>query len=122
MFALCVVCIKNDLGHFVCDKFNAWSRKKKKFAAHNTTQYHQLALTRADALKSSFVHPDSSIGNRMQRITESNIAQNRYIIRCMADAILFVASNVLLYEAIEMTALLIPRLTRVISWHFLTTV
>ena len=25
----------------------------------------------------------------MQRITESNIAQNRYIIRCMADAILF---------------------------------
>ena len=47
------------------------------FPAHNTTQYHQLALTRADALKSSFVHPDSSIGNRMQRNTESNIAQNR---------------------------------------------
>ena len=85
----CLPCVlfasKDDLGHFVCDKFNAWSRKKKKFAAHNTTQYHQLALTRADALKSSFVHPDSSIGNRMQH----NISQNRYIIRCMADAILF---------------------------------
>ena len=95
--------------------------EKKKFAAHNTTQYHQLALTRAHALKSSFVHPDS-IGNRMQRITESNIAQNRYIRRCRAEQFFFVASNVLLYEAIEMTALLIPKLTRVISWYFLTKV
>ena len=50
--------------------------------------YHQLALPRADALKYSFVNPDS-IGNRMQRITKSNIAQNRYIRRCRADAILF---------------------------------
>ena len=34
----CLPCVlfasKDDLGHFVCDKFNAWSRKKKKFAAH----------------------------------------------------------------------------------------
>ena len=87
----CLLCVlfarKDNLGQFVCEKFNVWSKKTNKFAAHNSKQYHQMALTQMDALKSSIAHPESSIENRLQRISE--IAKNRYIIKCMAEAILF---------------------------------
>ena len=77
---LCVLFARKDnLGKFVCEKF----------AAHNSKQYYQMALTQMDALKSSIAHPESSIENRLQRTSETDIATNRYIIKCMAEAILF---------------------------------
>ena len=84
----CVLFATKELGQFVCTGFNAWSRKTKRFACHNSTQYHQLALSHADALKFSFIRPESSITNCLLLINGSNIVTNRAIIKCMAEVIL----------------------------------
>ena len=42
----------------------------------------------ADALKFSFIHPESPIINRLLLINESSIVTNRAIIKCMAEVIL----------------------------------
>lgn len=48
--------MKDNLGQFVCRKFDAWSKKTRKFAEHNSKQYHLMALTMMDGLKSSINH------------------------------------------------------------------
>ena len=84
----CVLFATKELSHFVCTAINAWSRKTKKFACHNSTQYHQLALSHADALKFSFIRPESSIANHLLQINESSVVTDRAIIKCMAEVIL----------------------------------
>lgn len=88
----CLPCVlfasRDDLGQFVSEKFNLWTKKSRKFADHNSKKYHHLALARADALKSSIMDPASSIACRLKEINDSEIVKNRYIIKCMVDAIL----------------------------------
>ena len=81
------------LGKFVCVKFNQWSKKTLKFASHNGTDYHKVALTTMEGLKSSINHPESSIENLVRQSRETDIARNRYVIKCIAEAILFVVNN-----------------------------
>ena len=83
-----MVC-KQDLGQFICKKFSTWSKKTKKFCKHNNNQYHKLALVRMEALKASMTRPVISLENRLKTITDSEIANNRLIIKCMADAVLW---------------------------------
>ena len=87
----CLPCVlfaaKDNLGQFVCRKFDAWSKKTMKFADHNSKQYHLTALTMMDGLKSSITHPESSIRSLVQRSSESDIARNRFVIKCIAEAI-----------------------------------
>ena len=104
---MCPFATKDTLGQFVSQKFNLWSKRTNKFATHNTKQYHQVALARMDALKSGMIHPESTIENHVRLISESNDARNRYIIKCMAEALLFCGKNALLFEAIEMIVVLI---------------
>lgn len=88
----CLPCVlfasKDDLGQFVCQKFNTWSKKTRKFAEHNSNKYHKLALVRTEALKSSISQPRTSIDNRLKQISSSAIGKNRYVIKCLADTIL----------------------------------
>lgn len=88
----CLPCVlfaaKQDLGQLVCEKFNTWSKKSRKFAEHNLNKYHKLALVRLEALKSSITQPTTSIENRVKNISAAQISKNRSIIKCMADAIL----------------------------------
>ncbi len=63
----CLPCVlfatKDNLGQFVCKKFHLWSKKSIKKSAHNSKQYHSIALSRMDGLTSSMAHPESSIEN-----------------------------------------------------------
>ncbi len=51
----CLPCVlfanKDNLGQLVCKKFNYWTAKTSKFSKHISTNYHQLAVTQAEALK-----------------------------------------------------------------------
>ncbi len=89
----CLPCVlfatKDNLGQFVCKKFHLWSKKSIKFSAHNSKQYHSIALSRMDALTSSMAHPESSIENLIRQINETDIARNRFILKCITEAILF---------------------------------
>ena len=89
----CLPCVlfasRQNLGQFVCEKFNSWSKKTRKFAEHNSHEYHKLAVVRMEALKSSITQPETSIENRLKQVTETEIANNRYIIKSIADAVLF---------------------------------
>ncbi len=89
----CLPCVLfasgHDMGQFVCRKFDNWSRKTRKFAQHNERGYHKLALVRMEALKASITNPTTSIDNSLRNIAEADIAKNRYIIKCVAEAILF---------------------------------
>ena len=106
----CVLFATKELGHIVCTGFNAWSRKTKKFACHNSTHCHQLALSRADALKFSCICPESSITNCWLLINERSIVINRAII---------VASSVYLLVVTEMITLLNLIPTKGTFLHFL---
>ena len=78
----------DDLGQFVCTKFDTWTKKTKKFATHSGRHYHQLAMTQAESLKTMIQKPMASIENQLREITASEIAKNRYILKSLADAIL----------------------------------
>ena len=89
----CLPCVlfasKPDLGQFVNEKFNKWSKKSRKFADHNHNQYHKFALVRMEALKSSINNPCSSVNNQLQKVTNAEITNNSYIIKCIAETVLF---------------------------------
>lgn len=89
----CLPCVlfanKGNLGAFVCEKFNNWTKKTKKFAEHNSTKYHQFAILQAELLKSTYHSPETAIDNRLKGIHADEIAKNRSIIKSIADAILF---------------------------------
>lgn len=88
----CLPCVLfatiEDLGQFVCEKFNNWVKKSEKFASHNTKHYHQLALTRVDALKSTMAETGRSIGSCLRQISSENIVRNRFVVKSIADTIL----------------------------------
>ena len=90
LFCLPCVLFANvlGLGQLVQEKFNHWTRKTTKFASHNSKRYHQLAMTRLDALKSSMTTPGSSIEDRMKQISTEEILKNRFIMKSLADAVL----------------------------------
>ena len=81
------------LGKFVCVQFNQWSKKTLKFASHNATDYHKMALTEMEGLKSSVSDHESSIKKLVRQTRETDIARNRYVIKCIAEAILPVVVN-----------------------------
>ena len=70
----CLPCVlfanKDNLGQFITRKFNHWTKKTSKFSVHNSTKFHQLALTQAEALKSVQLDPSSSIDCRLTNIRE----------------------------------------------------
>ncbi len=59
-----------------------------------------------DALTSSMAHPESSIENRIRQINETDIARNRFILKCITEAILF-CGRLSLFVVIGMIALLV---------------
>ena len=79
----CLPCVlfarKDDLGQFVCTKFDTWTKKTKKFATHSGRHYHELAMTQAESLKTVMQKPMASIDSQLREITASEIAKNRYI-------------------------------------------
>ncbi len=75
----CLPCVlfanKDNLGQLVCKKFNYWTAKTSKFSKHISTNYHQLAVTQAEALKNSQFRPQLAVDNllvnsRLKEITK----------------------------------------------------
>ncbi|SMN02068.1 hypothetical protein SPONN_425 [uncultured Candidatus Thioglobus sp.] len=89
----CLPCVLfaagNEFGQFVCEKFNFWPKKSLKFKSHNCKEYHKLAMSRAEALMSAHTMPETSIQSLIHKVSSEDIARNRYIVKCMADTILF---------------------------------
>jgi len=87
----CLPCVlfatKQNLNQFVTEKFNHWTKKSTKFFSHNSKQYHKLALTQAEALKSTYVAPERAIDNQLKKIRAEEIAKNRTVIKHIASAI-----------------------------------
>ena len=87
----CLPCVlfasKEMLGQLVTEKFNYWTKKTSKFSNHNSKQYHKLAVTQAEALRSSHNRPELAIDNQLKGIREDKIAKNRTIINHIASAI-----------------------------------
>ena len=73
----CLPCVlfasKTNLGQLVSEKFNHWTKKTSKFSSHISNKYHQLAVTQADAFKSSFTRPELAIDNQLKGIKEKEI-------------------------------------------------
>ncbi len=89
---VCLLCVlfdnKDNLGRFVCKKFNYWTAKTSKFSKHISTNYHQLAVTQAEALKNSQFRPQLSVDNLLVNSRLKEITKNRSIIKhIIADAI-----------------------------------
>ena len=86
----CLPCVlfasKEKLDQLVTEKFNHWTKKTPKFS-YNSKQYHKLAVTQAEALKSSHNRPELAIDNQLKDIREDEIAKNRTIIKHIASAI-----------------------------------
>ena len=89
----CLPCVlfanKGNLGQFVTHKFNHWTKKTSKFLIHNSTKFHQLCITQAEALKSVQLNPASSIDCRLNSVRVEEIARNRSIIKNIVDAVHF---------------------------------
>ena len=87
---LCVLFANvKGLGQLVCKKFDHWTKKSTKFASHNSKKYHQLAMTQVDGLKTNMNKPGSSIEDRIRQTNKEEVLRNRYIIRSLAEAVLF---------------------------------
>ena len=91
LFCLPCVLFANvkGLGQLVCKKFDHWTKKSTKFASHNSKKYHQLAMTQVDALKTNMNKPGSSIEDHIRQTNKEEVLRNRYIIRSLAEAVLF---------------------------------
>lgn len=87
----CLPCVlfanKDNLGQFVCEKFNHWTTKTCKFARHVSTKYHQFAVAQAEALKASQLRPEAAVDNQLRGIRVEQIAKNRAVLEHIADAI-----------------------------------
>ena len=64
-----------DLGQFLREKFNHWTRKSVRFASHYSKKYHLLSFTRVDALKYSMNVPGSSIEDCIRKTSSEEIAR-----------------------------------------------
>ena len=61
-----------------------------KYAAHNSKQYHSIAMAKMDALKSTTVHSESSNQSCIKKIHESEIIRTSlFVLKCIIEAILF---------------------------------
>ena len=102
----CLPCVlfatKDNLGQFVC---NLWSKQSIKFVTHNSKQYHSIALSRMDALKSSMVHPESFIENSIQQISEILLVTGLFL-SVLLRPYFFVEGSVSHFVVIGMIALL----------------
>ncbi len=78
---------KDNLGQLVCKKFNYWTAKTSKFSKHISTNYHQLAVTQAEALKNSQFRPQLAVDNLLVNSRLKEITKNHSIIKHIADAI-----------------------------------
>ena len=73
----CLPCVLfavgSDLGQFVSKTFDNWVKKSVKFPSHNSTLYHQLSLSRVDALKSAMAKPSGSIESLLRETSRTQI-------------------------------------------------
>ena len=106
---------KEMLGQLVTEKFNHWTKKTSKY---NSKQYHKLAVTQAEALKSSHNRLELAIDNQLKGIREDKIAKNRTIIKHIASAIHLCGTQSIALRGHRMTALLILTI-KGIFWQYL---
>ena len=76
-------------GQFVNLPFRNWHKKKEKCKEHQTTLYHQEALHLADQFRQSVEHPEAGVAALISNRIAENIENNRNILKCVADAVLF---------------------------------
>ena len=80
---LCLPCVifgtKDNLIQFICIKFKLWSQQSVKLAAHDSKQYHRIALSTIDAFKLRIFHWQSFV---------NSIKHQKQETKCITEAIL----------------------------------
>lgn len=92
--AFCIACAlfctsRTNKGQFVNQPFRMWQKKSKKCKDHERAQYHQEALCLADDFAQKVKNPETSVVALIDKRRAANIEQNRSILKCIAEAVLF---------------------------------
>ncbi|XP_041374266.1 zinc finger MYM-type protein 1-like [Gigantopelta aegis] len=94
--AFCIHCAlmvptseKRRVGAFVNTPFTMFYKLNEKAKVHERTGYHVNAMLASAALRDSVVNPQHKIDIRFDDEKKKNIERNRYILRTVAEAIVF---------------------------------
>jgi len=91
--AFCLPCAlfsnRTDSAALVSKPFTKWNKANEKFTGHSKLSYHAEATTAAADLKESVDNPHNTIPVLVDVKKQENIANNRHIVRCIAESVLF---------------------------------
>ena len=69
--------------------FSKWHKKTKIIGSHQSKGNHLVAFERAKLFLQSHENPNTRISVRMDSAKEANIKENRHILKCVAEAVLY---------------------------------
>ncbi|XP_063756203.1 52 kDa repressor of the inhibitor of the protein kinase-like [Eleginops maclovinus] len=69
--------------------FSKWHKKTKIIESHQSKANHLVAFERAKLFRQSHENPNTRISVRMDSAKETNIKENRHILKCVAEAVLY---------------------------------
>ncbi|XP_063750079.1 52 kDa repressor of the inhibitor of the protein kinase-like [Eleginops maclovinus] len=69
--------------------FSKWHKKTKIIGSHQSKANHLVAFERAKLFRQSHENPNTRISVRMDSAKETNIKENRHILKCVAEAVLY---------------------------------
>lgn len=80
---------RKQLSSMVNVPFTKWYKKTKAIGNHSSKSYHLAALERAKLFLQSIENPKTQISVRMDSAKEANINENRHILKCVAETVLY---------------------------------
>ncbi len=94
--AFCVCCAlflnakeRKQLSSMVNAPFTKWYKKPKVIGNHSSKLYHLAAFERAKLFLQSHENPKTRISVPMDSAKEANIKENRHILKCVAETVLY---------------------------------
>ena len=94
--AFCICCAlfthdkkRRNMGVMVNSPFRKWHHKSEVITAHTTKQSHIAAYQAAEEFIRSIENPDKTISVILDKKRVENIAENRHVLKCVAEAILY---------------------------------
>ena len=80
---------RSKYGVLVNTPFKNWVKVNKVVGGHSSNQYHHNAMADVSAFLQSVENPEKNVDIHTNSILERTIKENRHIIQCCAECILF---------------------------------
>lgn len=94
--AFCVCCAlfanekeRKNMGALINTPFQKWHHKSEIITKHSKKPSHNAALEAACAFIDSIEKPEQSLSAMLDKQRAANIHENRHILKCVAEAVLF---------------------------------